>query len=168
MKRLASLVAALGVAAGGMLVTAPAAMADEYTCRGAIGGIVLDNVRVPNGVLCRMRGTVVKGNVKVERGGTLHTTAVRVWGNVQAEGHRDVSMTKSFVNGNIQLKQGGKAYLYGNVTNGDIQLFTNRYGQHYIYGNGVYGNLQCKENYPAPYGGGNRVRGNKEDQCRRL
>ena len=34
--------------------------------------------------------------------------------------------------------------------------------------NRVDGNLQCKENRNSPSGGGNRVRGNKEDQCARL
>jgi hypothetical protein len=34
--------------------------------------------------------------------------------------------------------------------------------------NRVDGNLQCKSNQPRPVGGGNRVDGNKEDQCRGL
>jgi hypothetical protein len=34
--------------------------------------------------------------------------------------------------------------------------------------NRIDGNLQCKENNPAPTGGGNVVQGNKEDQCKRL
>jgi hypothetical protein len=34
-----------------------------------------------------------------------------------------------------------------------------------ITSNRVNGNLQCKENVPAPTGGGNIVQGNKEDQC---
>jgi hypothetical protein len=34
--------------------------------------------------------------------------------------------------------------------------------------NVIDGNLQCKENQPAPVGGGNVVGGNKEDQCRRF
>jgi hypothetical protein len=37
-----------------------------------------------------------------------------------------------------------------------------------IAGNVVNGNLQCKENEPEPVGGGNRVGGNKEDQCEDL
>jgi len=38
----------------------------------------------------------------------------------------------------------------------------------HIARNQIDGNLQCKENSPRPTGGGNVVRGNKEDQCRRL
>ncbi|MBW4556972.1 MAG: hypothetical protein KME59_13680 [Trichormus sp. ATA11-4-KO1] len=37
-----------------------------------------------------------------------------------------------------------------------------------IKNNRIDGNLQCKENRPAPTGGGNIVQGNKEDQCSRL
>ena len=34
--------------------------------------------------------------------------------------------------------------------------------------NRVDGNLQCKSNSPAPKGARNKVKGNKEDQCRRF
>jgi hypothetical protein len=37
-----------------------------------------------------------------------------------------------------------------------------------VRGNVIGGNLQCKENVPAPVGGGNIVDGSKEDQCARL
>jgi hypothetical protein len=48
-----------------------------------------------------------------------------------------------------------------------VQAFQNRGGVQ-IANNVINGNLQCKENRPAPTGGGNRVGGNKEDQCARL
>lgn len=48
-----------------------------------------------------------------------------------------------------------------------MRVFQNHGGVR-IAGNLIDGNLQCKENRPAPTGGGNRVRGNKEDQCSRL
>ena len=50
---------------------------------------------------------------------------------------------------------------------GSIQVFQNTGGVN-IASNRVNGNLQCKENRPAPTGGGNVVQGNKEDQCARL
>jgi len=50
---------------------------------------------------------------------------------------------------------------------GDVQYFGNR-GTIKITRNRIDGNLQCKENVPAPSGGGNIVQGNKEDQCARL
>ena len=72
------------------------------------------------------------------------------------------------VGGSIQLKQGGAINLRTNTVGGDIKLFTNTYGTKTVYTNTVGGNLQCKENTPAPVGSGNIVKGNKEDQCRRL
>jgi hypothetical protein len=48
-----------------------------------------------------------------------------------------------------------------------VQAFSNSGGV-VIRSNHIDGNLQCKENNPAPTGGGNTVEGNKEDQCRRL
>jgi hypothetical protein len=48
-----------------------------------------------------------------------------------------------------------------------MQLFTNR-GTQTVNSNWIDGNLQCKENVPAPTGGGNVVQGNKEDQCAAL
>ncbi len=53
------------------------------------------------------------------------------------------------------------------MVNADIQVFSHRHGIN-IANNRVDGNLQCKENVPAPIGGGNTVQGNKEDQCKRL
>ena len=51
--------------------------------------------------------------------------------------------------------------------NGDVQMFQNTGGVR-VARNRIDGNLQCKENRPAPTGGGNVVQGNKEDQCARL
>ncbi|GAA4410299.1 hypothetical protein GCM10023168_29860 [Fodinibacter luteus] len=155
-------------ALGSVLVSAPAASAEERTCRGSIGATTLDNVRVPAGATCTLTGTLVKGTLKVETGATLYASRIRVVGNVQAEGHRYVRVHDSRVGGSIQLTQGGALDLRRDVVTGDIQLFTNTSGAKYLYGNRVDGNLQCKENRPAPVGSGNIVQGNKEDQCARL
>jgi hypothetical protein len=50
---------------------------------------------------------------------------------------------------------------------GSVQVFQNKGGVR-LARNRIDGNLQCKENRPAPTGGGNVVQGNKEDQCARL
>ena len=55
----------------------------------------------------------------------------------------------------------------GNTVGGNVQAFQNAGGVR-ISTNHVDGNLQCKENVPAPTGGGNVVQGNKEDQCAAL
>jgi hypothetical protein len=178
--------AVLAIAVCGVVPTA--AQAEERVCRGTIGVITLDNVRVPQGASCTLNGTHVKGTVKVERAATLRANQVRVIGNVQGENARRVNVVNgSRVGGSVQVVQGGAAtvadsmvtqdILYDtnaslvqalrNRVGGNIQAFQNTGGVR-IANNVVNGNLQCKENRPAPTGGGNRVGGNKEDQCARL
>ena len=72
------------------------------------------------------------------------------------------------IDGNIQLKSGGSMSIRKNTVDGDIQVFSNKSGAKNIYDNRVDGNLQCKSNSPAPKGARNKVKGNKEDQCRRF
>ncbi|HVL50577.1 MAG TPA: hypothetical protein VM754_03610 [Actinomycetota bacterium] len=164
------------------------AMAEERVCRGAIGAVTVDNLRVPSDSTCALSGTYVKGTIKVERGATLHASAVRVIGNVQGEGAARVNVVNSSqVGGSVQVKQGGAARVADSRINADIQFDSQRgeliassnvvggniqamknTGGVAISHNRVDGNLQCKENRPAPTGGGNIVNGNKEDQCSRL
>jgi hypothetical protein len=164
------------------------AMAEERVCRGTIGATTLDNVRVPDGATCTLRGTRVKGTVKVETEATLRAQDVVVIGNVQGENARNVMVLDgSRVGGSVQVVQGRAATVSNSRINGDIlydennnrvrvlqsriggnvQAFQNTGGVE-IRGNVIDGNLQCKENRPPPTGGNNVVHGNKEDQCRRL
>jgi len=164
------------------------AFAEERTCRGTLGAVTVDNLRVPQNASCTLNGTYVKGTIKVERNATLFTRTARVVGNVQAENARNVSVTgSSSVGGSVQVKQGGAATVEASRITGDIQYdANNRYmkanrntvlgsvqvigntGGAEILRNTINGNLQCKENRPAPTGGGNVVGGNKEDQCARF
>lgn len=161
--------ATAALALGATIAAATPAYADDRICRGTIGAVSIgDNVKVPAGATCVLNGTRIDGNVIVNRNATLRATAARVDGNIQSEGHRVVAVQRSSVDGSIQLKQGGGMTLVGNRVGGDIQVFSNTKGTKTIRGNVIDGNLQCKANRPAPVGGGNRVEGNKEDQCRRL
>jgi len=159
--------AGLGVVLAGTVLAGPVAHAEERTCRGSLGAVEVDNLRVPSDATCSLRATTVRGTVKVERGGRLTATSIRVVGNIQAEGHAAVTVASSTIGGSVQLKQGGSASVRSNQVNGDVQVFTNS-GPQTISANRIDGNLQCKENVPAPTGSGNVVGGNKEDQCRRL
>jgi hypothetical protein len=164
------------------------AQAEERVCRGTIGAVTLDNVRVPPGATCRLERTRAKGTVKVERGGRLTAVKVVVIGNVQAEGAASVAVRNgSRIGGSVQIVQGGGATIVGSQIDGSIQLESNRAalrvlnnvvdadvqafqnsGGVEISDNRIDGNLQCKSNTPAPTGDGNVVQGNKEDQCRDL
>lgn len=181
-------VAVLGLACAAAAVAPASASAEETTCRGSLGAITVDNLRVPQNARCILTGTRVQGTVKVERAATLGARAVRVIGNVQAENARRVNVIRnSRIGGSVQVKQGAAASVLDsrvnadiqfdasraaleasrNVVGGSVQVFQNTGGVR-LAQNKIDGNLQCKENRPAPTGGGNVVQGNKEDQCARL
>ena len=171
-----------------LIVTGMAAHADEFTCTGALGGVTVENLRVPQGAACTLTGTHVEGNIKVERDATLSAAGVRVGGNIQAENHLAVNVGGgSTVGGSVQVKQGGGAQVVDTRVTGDIQYDSNSQaleasrntvggniqvmknsGGVTITGNVIDGNLQCKENNPAPVGSGNVVKGSAEDQCAQL
>ena len=180
--------AAVSVLGGALLLPATPASAEERVCRGSIGAVTVDNLRVPQGASCTLNGTRVEGTVKVGRNATLRATNIHVIGNVQAENAQKVVIRAgSRVGGSVQIVQGAAARILGSRINGDI-LFddqsgklaanSNRIGGNLqafhntggvvINDNRIDGNLQCKENVPAPTGGGNVVQGNKEDQCKAL
>jgi hypothetical protein len=164
------------------------AAAEERTCKGTLGRITVDNLRVPEGYACTLRKTRVKGTIKVETGATLQAGGIVVVGNVQAEGAKSVVVAGgSRIGGSVQIVQGGSARIAGSTVDGSIQLESNRRalvverttvgadvqafqnrGGVRISANTIDGNLQCKQNRPAPAGGRNAVGGSKEDQCRRL
>src|SRR5688500_9153023 len=90
------------------------AVAEERTCRGAIGATTVDNLRVPQGARCTLTRTRVEGTVKVERGARLNARGIRVKGNVQAEGAAAVNVRRSRVDGSIQVVQGRSARIVRN------------------------------------------------------
>ncbi|CAN5791622.1 hypothetical protein BH24CHL6_BH24CHL6_13620 [soil metagenome] len=189
---LSGLLRTLGAAALSATLLVAAAptgvLADERTCRGTLGSITVDNLRVPSGAKCDLRGTRVKGTIKVGSKATLRAFGVRVVGNVQGENSSKVVVRNgSRVGGNVQVVQSGVVKVLDSRINGDIQVDANRgrnnirrnvvggniqafqnSGGVEIYRNRVDGNLQCKSNSPRPVGARNVVQGNKEDQCRRL
>jgi hypothetical protein len=164
------------------------AMAEERVCKGTLGAVTVDNLRVPQNATCTLYGTRVKGTIKVESNATLRARKVMVIGNVQAQNARLVLVTeKSRIGGSVQVVKGGGAtvadtFVNGNIlydenqaklsvlrsdVGGNVQVFQNTGGVLIRY-NVIDENLQCKANSPAPIGGSNTVGGNKEDQCSRL
>jgi hypothetical protein len=163
------------------------AFAEETVCRGTIGPRLLDNIFVPDNATCTLDRTRAIGTVVVGRGATLLANRVRINGNLQAEGASQVTVTAgSQIGGSVQIKQGGGASINGARINGDIQFDENvlplsaasnmvggsvqvvkNFGGVSLTGNVINGALQCKENAPAPVGGGNTA-SIKEDQCAAL
>lgn len=185
MKRI--LVAMIGALVASILIP-QAALAEERVCRSTIRNKTLDNVKVPQGAECTLKGTRVKGAINVNNNARLEAINVRVIGNVQGEDARNVIVRRnSRVGGSVQVVQGKKGKVANSKINGDIlfdeqsgrvvikrsnvggsvQAFQNDGGVR-IKGNTIDGNLQCKENTPRPTGGNNEVHESKEDQCKNL
>jgi hypothetical protein len=179
---------AVVLAVAGVLSFPIAGLTEEIICRGTLGAVTVDNVKVPAGATCNLNSTRVQGTVKVESRATLVATTVSVVGNVQAENaKRVVVRSNSVIGGSIQVKQSGSATISSsqitqdlqfdantaalaannNRIGGSLQAFQNTGGVT-IRSNRINGNLQCKENDPAPTGGRNIVQGSKEDQCASL
>jgi subtilisin family serine protease len=136
----------------------------DVTCTAYLGAITVDNLIVPEGFACTLAGTIIAGNIKVESGAILNASNILVGGNLQADGAASVNVNDSTVGGSLQVVKGGANLLSSSFINGDVRFFGNK-GGITISNNTIRGNLQCKENDPAPTGGGNIVQGNKEDQC---
>jgi hypothetical protein len=163
------------------------ALAEETRCTSVLGAGQHDDIVVPDGASCTLRGTRAKGSIKVGTGASLNATAIQVTGNLQAEGARSIAVSgNSRVGGSVQLKQGGAVRVTGARIDGDLQLEANRAAQSatgntvggnlqamqnrggvQLSGNRIDGDLQCKQNTPAPRGSGNRA-ASKQDQCSAL
>lgn len=177
-----SLVAALALGGASFAVHA-----EETVCRGTIGPRSLDNILVPDNAVCTLNGTRANGTLQVGRGASLQANRVAINGNLQAEGALQVNVgAGSSFGGSVQIKQGGGASIAGTRIKGDLQFDENvmplsasdnliggnlqavkNFGGLTIERNVIDGALQCKENSPAPVGGGNSA-SSKEDQCARL
>ena len=77
-----------------------AAQAEERVCRGTLGAVTVDNLRVPQGATCTLNGTRVQGTVKVERNATL--TAERDPGDRQRAGRERRARSRSQLAGRWQ------------------------------------------------------------------
>lgn len=170
-----------------MEATATTGLSSGGECRGTIGAIQVEQIIVPEGSKCVLKGTIVEENVEVKPRATLVAQGAIVGGNIQAAEAAAVTVkAQSRVEGNVQLKQGGAVYVLRsridgdlqieqnaraveasyNTVRGNMQVFQNTGGVKLVQ-NRVAENLQCKENNPRPTGSGN-VAGSKEDQCARL
>ena len=74
------------VLAASALLASTAGLAEETICDGSLGAVAVDNLLVPDGADCALRGTSVAGTVQVGTGASLKADGIAVVGNVQAEG----------------------------------------------------------------------------------
>jgi hypothetical protein len=141
-------------------------------------------------------GARVVGNLTATGGETaVFAEALDVGGNLEATGVDYFDLYDSVVNGTFRVRDNNSGSIFcGNTLNGNSEFANNRTlltigspdqacdgnslnGNVVVQGNtseteisdnDVGGNLTCRRNAPPPTGGGNRVEGNKEGQCRAL
>ena len=143
--RTRTIIVGLAISVAGLATAQPAA-AEERTCRGTIGRVTVDNVRVPAGATCTLNGTRVQGTVYVNRNATLRAVGARINGNVQAENSRDVRVVQGWtVGGSYQVVQSGLARLFDSRVEGDVLIDENRRPNE-IRRNRVGGNIQAFQN----------------------
>jgi hypothetical protein len=161
-----------------------------------IGGGSIGNLDSNGSELIRPFGATIAGNVKVVGGSTTVTgNGLAVGGNLEATGIDLFDLSDSTVNGTFAVRGTGRgSFFCNNTLNGNSEFTSNRtelrigapgqacggnrlngnivvarnQAQIEISDNDVGGNLTCRGNSPPPVGGGNRVQGNKEGQCRAL
>ena len=72
----------------------------ELLCKGNIGAITINNLRVPKGYTCQLRGTLVKGLITVEDKAILKTSGARLKGNIRAcPGHKILLDSRTHLEG---------------------------------------------------------------------
>jgi hypothetical protein len=99
-------VLAVAVTTFGLLVAAPAAMADDTTCVGVLPPGVYDNVVVPSGASCVIAGAEIRGNLKAEPGSQIiDVRNSTIHGNVEGDSFSSFDLHGSTVGGNVTLKK---------------------------------------------------------------
>jgi hypothetical protein len=141
-------------------------------------------------------GGSVSGNVKIEGAETsVIGDTLEVGGTLETTGAQYFDLYDSVVNGNFYVRDTAEGSIFcgndlngnseflgnmglltigspdqacdGNTVNGNVKVENNEADSE-ISDNDINGNLSCYDNEPPPAGGGNRVEGNKEGQCRAL
>lgn len=154
----------------------------------AVGARVMGNVQAEDAEAVTLRAaTDVVGDVQVKRRATVVLEGAQIGGDLQIEeAGASLVATDSEIGGDLQLTKAEGATITRMRVFGDLQLVENRAalvvaesavrgnlqieknaGGVQVDDNQIAQALQCKENTPAPLGGGN-IAGEKEEQCRAL
>lgn len=139
----------------------------DFNCNGVIKNKTIDdNVKVTQP--CTLDQVTVKGNVMLYSNAQATILNSTIDGNLESKGNfGQVTAKNNSIDGNIQLEKGKTIQLHNNRVDGNIELKENR-SSIQVTANQVDGNLKCESNSQTPKGGQNRVKGDKEGQCRSL
>ena len=130
------------------------ASTDDQSCTGVVAGGTYENVTVPEGSTCTLRGVTVRGNVVALKNARLIVEDSRVGGNIQGKSAALVHVRGGRLGGDLQVDEGvstgelGVSITGGTVLEqGNIQIMKMRTGQ-VVVSDAVLekGNLQLEEN----------------------
>lgn len=126
------------------------------------------DVQVKRRALVTVTASTIIGDLQLEeRGASLVASDVEIGGDLQVKKAAAADITLTRIDGDLQLEENSGALVATQTdVRGNLQVTKNRGGVT-LEDNTVAQALQCKENSPAPQGGGN-VAGEKEEQCSAL
>lgn len=126
------------------------------------------DVQVKRRTLVSVADSRIVGDLQLQEAGTSLVAAdLVIGGNLQMQKAASADILAVRIDGDLQLEENtGQLRATGAEVRGNLQVFKNRGGVT-LRDNQVAQALQCKENSPAPTGGGN-VAGEKEEQCSAL
>ena len=93
MKR--QLALSIGMSVGIIFCSAPTAIAQPVICKGNLGNISVQDVHVPAGQFCLLKGTRVGGNVIVNTNATLLAFQAKVEGSIISRNAKCIDLGSS-------------------------------------------------------------------------
>lgn len=178
MNRRTSALVAISVV-GAVLSLGLPAFAADVACTTTLGaGTVADKLTVPSGATCRLVAGATVGSIKVEDGGALFANHANISEKLDAKGARWIVIQHSAIGKEAKI-DGSVGDPPSTVGGGRNQFVSTNIGSKlslsknvsqlpfFVALNSVGKEIKCKDNVPAPTGGGN-VAGKapkKGDQC---
>jgi hypothetical protein len=105
LKSVASIFIIVIITALALIIPSAITMA-AVTCKGTLTSITVQNIQVPSGYACTLKGTIVKGDIIVNNGAILKATGIRVIGSIRIMGTAFVEVDSNSViqNGIISIE----------------------------------------------------------------
>jgi len=108
MRNLRRLTTVAALAVTGSLAAAPAALAEDFECRGTAPPVVTGNLIVPDDAVCNLDGNQIDGSITVKSRATLNATGITVTGGIQAQSPLNVLVRDSTLANNVSIVKAGE------------------------------------------------------------
>jgi hypothetical protein len=139
----------IGVALMALAVSAPAALAGDTTCVGALPPGVYDNIVVPSGATCNLAGAQVKGNVLAKpESGLFIDPGTNIRGSVEAKQGAQTGSFQATIGGSYKCDHCFFQDVEETHVGGNVDITGADEGD-FITGSQIGGNLQIQESSAA-------------------